>query len=119
MASSRKSKPDRAAPRDLAAHVAHHLESLVEPEDRLLLGLSGGVDSVVLLDVLARLAPKLRYELRALHVNHQLSPDAAAWARFCRRICAERDVPCTVKKVDVERGNSIERAARVARYKAL
>lgn len=119
MASSEKSKRSKAAPRDLAAHVAAHLESLVEPADRLLIGLSGGVDSVVLLDLLARLAPRLRYELRALHVNHQLSPNAATWARFCRRICAERDVPCTVKKVDVERGNSTEGAARQARYTAL
>jgi tRNA(Ile)-lysidine synthase len=90
----------------------------VSAGDRVVLGLSGGIDSIVLLDVLARLAPRMRFALRALHVNHQLSPNAAAWARFCRAECRIRDVPCCVVKVDVPRGNSIERAAREARYAA-
>lgn len=84
-----------------------------------MLALSGGVDSVVLLDLLARLAPRLRFELRALHVDHRLSPNAAMWARHCRALCRERGIACTVKRVEVERGNSTERAAREARYAAL
>src|SRR5688572_1341865 len=119
MASSRKSKRSKAAPRDLAAHVAAHLKTIVQPGDRLVLGLSGGVDSVVLLDLLARVALKVRFDLRALHVNHQLSPNAEAWARFCRSLCRARGIPLTVKRVDVQRGNSTERAAREARYAAL
>ena len=74
---------------------------------------------MVLLDILARIAKRSRLELRALHVNHQLSPNAARWARFCRDACTTRGIPCRVAKVAVSRGNSIERAARVARYAAL
>ena len=85
----------------------------------MVLGLSGGVDSVVLLDLLVLHAAKLRFELEAVHVNHQLSPNAARWARFCRALCRERSVSLTVKKVEVTRGNSTERAAREARYAAL
>ncbi|MGZ5115333.1 MAG: tRNA lysidine(34) synthetase TilS [Burkholderiales bacterium] len=118
MASSRKSKRNNSAD-DVAAHVAARLGSVVKAGDRLLLGLSGGVDSVVLLDVLARLRKRRRFELRALHVNHQLSPNAARWARFCRSACRERQVECRVVKVHVARGNSVERAAREARYAAL
>jgi tRNA(Ile)-lysidine synthase len=119
MASSRKSKPAEADRPDLAAAVAACLKSAVEPGDRVLLALSGGIDSVVLLDLLARIAPRVGFELRALHVNHRLSPFASEWARFCREACAARGVPCRVVKVDVARGNSTEAAARDARYAAL
>src|SRR6476661_1254168 len=117
MASSRKSKRSNSA-NDIAAHVDARLGTLVKAGDRLLLGLSGGVDSIVLLDVLARLRKRRPFELRALHVNHQLSPNAARWARFCRSACREREVACRVVKVDVSHGNSVERAAREARYAA-
>jgi tRNA(Ile)-lysidine synthase len=117
MASSRKPKRRRNA-RSLAAHVADCLKKVVEPGQRLMLGLSGGVDSIVLLDVLARIARRLRFVLSAVHVNHQLSPNAASWARFCRRACRARGVSCRVVTVSVERGNSIEGAARDARYRA-
>jgi tRNA(Ile)-lysidine synthase len=119
MASSRKSKPSNSASTDLAARVAARLKTVVKPGDRLLLGLSGGIDSMVLLDVLARFAKRGRFQLEALHVNHQLSPNAARWARFCRVACTERGLACRVVKVRVGRGNSVEGAARDARYAAL
>ena len=96
--------------RSLAAHVARG--------EALCVGLSGGVDSVVLLDILHTIAPHHQWRLSAIHVNHQLSPHAHAWARFCRRMCRERGVPLRVVKVNVARGDSIEAAARVARYAA-
>jgi tRNA(Ile)-lysidine synthase len=119
MASSRKSKPRGAASPDLAAHVAALLKTAVKPGERIVLGLSGGVDSMVLLDTLARLRARMRFELGAVHVNHQLSPNAARWARFCVQACAQRGVPCRVAKVAVTKGASLERAAREARYEAL
>lgn len=83
------------------------------------MGLSGGIDSVVLLDLLARLRARLGVRLSALHVNHQLSPNAARWAAFCRSHCRRLGIPLRVVKVDVARGNSTEAAARRARYAAL
>lgn len=119
MANSGKSKPGKSESIDLLAHVRARLESVLAPADRILIALSGGVDSVVLLDVLSRLASIMRFELEALHVNHQLSAHAAAWARFCRAYCRTRAVRCRVVRVEVTRGNSVERAARDARYVAL
>lgn len=119
MASSRKPKPSNAGSIDLPAHVRARLLGVVQRGDRLLLGLSGGIDSVVLLDVLAHLAAPMHFELSALHVNHQLSAHAPAWARFCRASCADRGVRCRVVKVEIARSNSVERAAREARYAAL
>ena len=50
---------------------------------RVAVGLSGGVDSVVLLHVLHGLAPRFGYKLSAVHVNHGLSPNAGDWQKFC------------------------------------
>ena len=86
--------------------------------DRLVAGLSGGVDSVVLLDLLLRAAKKLRFELAALHVNHQLNPAAGRWTAFCRAFCKQRGVALTVARVTVPRNASLEAAARDARYRA-
>jgi len=90
----------------------------VKSGDRLVAGLSGGVDSVVLLDVLLRASKKLRFELAALHVNHQISPAAGRWAAFCRAFCKQRGVAFTTVRVTVSRGESLEAAARDARYRA-
>jgi tRNA(Ile)-lysidine synthase len=81
---------------------------------RIAVGLSGGVDSVVLLHKL-RGVPGVC----AIHVHHGLSPHADAWAAFCRRLCKRLGVPLTVKKVKVaRRGEGLEAAARASRYKA-
>lgn len=118
MESSRKPKRSNDSP-SLLAHVASALRGVVNPQQRVLVALSGGIDSVVLLDVLARLQKHMHFQLGALHVNHQLSPNAASWARFCRALCRSRGIDCRVRKVHVDEGNSIERAARDARYAAL
>jgi len=115
MASSRKSSRSRT---DLAARVAAQVRTVIRPRDRLLVGLSGGVDSVVLLDALHRIARTLGFHLSALHVNHQLSPNAGRWSAFCRDWCRARGIPFRAVKVRVLRGNSVEAAARVARYAA-
>lgn len=115
MASSRKPRPGKAT--DLVSRVAGTLQEVVEPGARLTLGLSGGIDSVVLLDILRRFARRLRFRLSALHVNHGISPRAERWAAFCRGLCRAHRVPFKAVKVDVARGESLEAAARAARYR--
>jgi tRNA(Ile)-lysidine synthase len=102
---------------DLERHVAARLAHAA-PEGALCVGLSGGLDSVVLLDLIARHARDSCRPVSAVHVHHGLSPNADAWADFCRELCAERDIPLDVQKVRVDRstGDGIEAAARVARY---
>jgi len=116
MASSRKSSRSRGGAPDLAARVAAQLKDIVKSRDRLLVGLSGGVDSVVLLDSLRRFARTLGFQLSALHINHQLSPNAGHWSAFCRDWCRTRGIRFRVAKVRVPRRNSVEAAARAARY---
>jgi tRNA(Ile)-lysidine synthase len=81
---------------------------------KVAVGLSGGVDSVVLLHALSRHLP-----LRAVHVHHGLSPNADAWTSFCRALCRRLGVPLTVRRVRVRKaGKGLEAAARQARYAA-
>lgn len=114
MASSKKLLPS-----DLPAFVEAKLKSWVQPGRHLMLALSGGVDSVALLDILAQLRASLHFSLSAVHVNHQISPNAADWAEFCARLCAGCDIPFQVVRVDLKRqpGESLEELARDARYR--
>ena len=116
MASSRKSSRSKAASADLAARIAAQLQDIVRPGDRVVIALSGGVDSVALLDCAQRARRKLRMRLSALHVNHQLSPNAARWSAFCSRLCRARGIPYETVTVGVRRGDSLEARARDARY---
>jgi tRNA(Ile)-lysidine synthase len=88
---------------------------------RIIVALSGGRDSIALLDALARVAPQHGVELSAMHVHHGLSINADAWAAFCTAECAKRDLQLIVHRARVERrgGMSLEAAARAARYAAL
>ncbi len=119
MASSRSSRPSKQrVSTALVSTVTAKLAGAVRRGDRVAVALSGGVDSVVLLDVLGRLARRQRFRLSAIHVNHQISPNAKRWAAFCRRLCRARGVALTIVEVAVPRGNSLEAAARAARYAA-
>ena len=115
MASSRKLPPSK----DLEARVSTVIRQHVRRGDRLVAGLSGGVDSMVLVDVLRSLRGRIGFTLAAVHVNHQLNPAAGRWASFCRAWCKQHGVPLKVIKVKVAPGASIENAARIARYTAL
>ena len=88
---------------------------------RLCVAFSGGLDSSALLAALAALRRSERFSLRALHVNHQLHPGAAALAATAAARARALRVPCQIVKVRVERirGESLEALARTARYRAL
>ncbi len=97
------------------AILARHLA----PGARLRLALSGGLDSIVLLHVLADL--RSDYAIAALHVHHGLSAHADEWVTFCRQACAQLEVPLQVVRVKLNLSavEGVEAAARDARYKAL
>jgi tRNA(Ile)-lysidine synthase len=87
---------------------------------RVAVGLSGGIDSVVLLHVMRALAPKFGYGLSAVHVNHGLSPNASDWQEFCASLCRELEIPFRAVAVKVGKtGLGLEAAARAARRAAL
>jgi tRNA(Ile)-lysidine synthase len=86
---------------------------------RVAVGLSGGLDSVVLLHLMHRAAPAFGVKLSALHVNHGLSPNAGEWQKFCAQLCRVLGVPFKAVKVKVRmKGEGLEAAAREARRAA-
>ena len=93
-------------------------EHLPRGED-VVVGLSGGLDSVVLLHVLHAISRSSGLRLRAVHVHHGLNVRADDWSAFCTGVCASLDVPLTVERVRVEGHTDVglEAAARQARYR--
>lgn len=116
MANSRKSRSS-----DLNGRVEAILAPRIPQGGNLLAGLSGGLDSVVLLHLLSGLAPCHGWKLTALHVHHGISPQADAWAEFCGRFCAELGIPLKIERVDIKplRALGVEAAARELRHAAL
>jgi tRNA(Ile)-lysidine synthase len=85
------------------------------------IGLSGGVDSMVLLNVLYQLKTKLNLKLSAIHVHHGLSKNADNWGQVCFDECKKLDVDFSQKKINIDNseGIGIEASARKARYQIL
>ncbi len=88
---------------------------------KLCVAVSGGLDSAVLLHALALLAPKAGAALRAFHVDHGLQPSAPEWARACADSCRGLGIPFATAALALapRKGESVEAAAREARYAAL
>ena len=96
---------------------------MLEPGDGVVLGVSGGADSVCLLFMLLSLRGKLDLKLSVVHVNHGIRPDASEDADYVRSLCEAQDVPFYLFETDVaalgrERGCSTEEAGRQYRYEA-
>jgi tRNA(Ile)-lysidine synthase len=93
----------------------------VQPNSRLVLALSGGLDSRVLLDLTARYVAETRIQAIAVHVHHGLSNNADDWAKQCRVWCEASNIPFHIEYVSLNNlnGESLEERARVARYDAL
>jgi tRNA(Ile)-lysidine synthase len=106
---------------DLESKVKKQFELKKLVGQNVVVGLSGGVDSVALLHVLSRLVTPLELKVEAAHVNHHMHSKSAEWADFCSNLCASYAVPLRIFNVRVPKPSAlgIEGAARQARYEAL
>ncbi len=102
-----------------------HTQALIQRNDRLLLAISGGVDSRALLDLFHRAQAEWDLQLTIGHVHHQLrGADAETDAEFTAELAEKYGLPFYCKKIEVqnhakEKRLSLETAARELRYKAL
>lgn len=99
---------------------------LLDKAGHVIVALSGGADSVCLLELLKRLREEdaKGFELSAVHINHGIRKESDEEEVFVKNICEKLGVPCQVKKLDVpgyakEKGLGVEEAARALRYEAL
>ena len=92
--------------------------------DTVLVGLSGGADSVCLCLVLKELSARMGFSLSAVHVEHGIrGGESLRDAAFAEAFCRNQQIPCSVVRVDVPAyadANSLgeEEAARILRYRA-
>ena len=94
---------------------------MLEPGDRVLLGVSGGPDSVALLHLLHSKAEEYGITLHVVHVNHQLRAEADGEESFVRALAEQYNVPFRSYCVDVaayakEQKLSLEQAGHVVRF---
>jgi tRNA(Ile)-lysidine synthase len=106
------------------------LEREIEREDllckgmKVLVGVSGGPDSIALLHSLHRLSASWQWQVTAVHVNHQLrGEESEEDERFVRTVCAEWGITCETVRVDVGKavagqGGNLQAVARELRYEA-
>jgi tRNA(Ile)-lysidine synthase len=118
MARARRRSPSSFGPQWLQRRLGELLPGF--PEARLCVAFSGGADSSALLAALSQL-PRPPRALRAVHVDHRLQPLSRRWSAHCRRVARTLGVPLAVRTASIARvrGESLEAAARAARYRLL
>ncbi len=95
---------------------------MLKPDDAVVVGVSGGPDSVALLHILNTLAPRFSLRIGVAHLNHCLRQTASDRdAEFVGLLAKKLDLPCFMQKVDVRKYQadqklSLEEAARRVRY---
>lgn len=89
--------------------------NLIKDEDKVVVGVSGGPDSICLLNVLH----ELKYNICVAHINHGLRENAVIDEKFVTDFCESINVPCFVKRVKLKEnlsGMTLEEAGRKVRY---
>lgn len=95
--------------------------SLIKDGSKILLGLSGGADSVVTLDLLCKLKEHRDIHIEAAHINHMIRKTALRDEQFCIELCEKYGVRLHVKRIDVPKlskklGIGFEECGRNVRY---
>ena len=95
---------------------------MLENTKSVIVGLSGGADSVCLIHVLWELREEFQIDIEAVHINHGIrGAEAGRDEEFAKNMCNKLEIPITVFQYDVpayakERGLSEEEAGRILRY---
>lgn len=99
--------------------------ALITKGEKTLVAFSGGPDSLFLLHVLYKLKKRLKFDLTAMHLNHNLrGGESLEDEKFCAEFCSEMGIDfysqsVNVKEFAASESLSIEEAARILRYRAL
>lgn len=94
---------------------------LIKNGDKIVLGVSGGPDSIAMLDILYKLSNKINFEISVAHINHGLRENAKIDEEFVQNFCEKINVPFFVKHANIkqiaqEQKRGIEETGRKIRY---
>ena len=96
----------------------HLFEDLsLQTDGRYYIAYSGGIDSTVLLHLMANMQRRYGFQLRALHVNHNIHADSVDWSKHCELVCEKLGVQFKAVSLTLENGSEV--TARTARYEWL
>jgi tRNA(Ile)-lysidine synthase len=96
--------------------------NLINTGDKIVLGVSGGPDSIAMLDILRQLKSEMEFEIYVVHINHSIrGEDADEDEEYVKNYCRKYEIECFTKKIDVPtiaRTEKIgtEEAGRKVRY---
>lgn len=98
-------------------------KNLIKFGEHIIVGVSGGADSVYLLKVLDSLKKEMKLTLTAVHINHMIREEAVDDEAFVEDLCGKLSIPCVSFKIDVKaiakrEKKSLEEAGRKVRYDA-
>ncbi len=94
---------------------------LIKDGDNIVVGVSGGPDSITLLNILNNLKNELNIQIYVAHVNHMIREEANTETEYVKEFCSNLGIDCFIKKVDVskiavEQKKSTELVGREIRY---
>ena len=76
--------------------------NLINSGDRIVLGVSGGPDSIAMLDILRQLRDEIKFEIYVVHINHNIrGKDADEDEEYVKKYCENYNIKCFSKKIDV------------------
>lgn len=95
--------------------------NLIQTGDNIVIGVSGGPDSIALLSVLQKIQNNIQFNIYVAHINHMIREDAIEDQKYVQQYCTKHNLPCFVKQEHVEKlakksKIGIEEAGRTLRY---
>ena len=94
---------------------------LIQAKDKIVLGVSGGPDSITMLDILRQIREEFDFEIVVAHINHMIRKEAIQDEEYVKKYCEKNNIKCFVKRTDVidianNKKIGTEEAGRLVRY---
>lgn len=94
---------------------------LIQAKDKIVLGVSGGPDSITMLDILRQIREEFDFEIVVAHINHMIRKEAIQDEEYVKKYCEKNNIKCFAKRIDVidianNKKIGTEEAGRLVRY---